>query len=64
MKNPAIFYAVIALGVIALAVGVYFLMGAAGPHPARAYAALGVGAVLLIAGVAGMFMARSKAVAR
>ena len=62
MKNPAIFYAVMALGVIALAVGVYYLTG--GQHPARAYTGLGVGVVLLIAGVAGMFMTRSKAVAK
>ena len=62
MKNPAIFYAVMALGVIALAVGVYYLTG--GQHPARAYTGLGVGAVLLIAGVAGMFMTRSKAIAK
>lgn len=62
MKNPAIFYGVIALGVIALGVGVYYLTG--GAHHVRAYAGLGVGAVLLIAGVVGMFMSRSKAVAR
>ena len=64
MKNPVVFYVVIALGVIALAAGVYYLSGAAGAHPTRAYAGIGVGAVLLIAGVAGMFMARSKAVAK
>jgi hypothetical protein len=64
MKNPAIFYAVIALGVIAIAVGVYYVTGAAGAHPFRAEAGLGVGAVLLIAGVVGMFMARTKAVAK
>ena len=63
MKNPAIFYGVIALGVIALGVGVYYLTGG-GAHHVRAYAGLGVGAVLLIAGVVGMFMSRSKAVAR
>ncbi|HZS77175.1 MAG TPA: hypothetical protein VFA41_11235 [Ktedonobacteraceae bacterium] len=57
MKNPVIFYAVIAIGVIALAAGIYFLAG--GHHPARAYAGLGVGVVLLIAGVVGMFMTRS-----
>jgi hypothetical protein len=62
MKNAAIFYAVIALGVIGLAAGVYFLVG--GAHPARAYAGLGIGAVLLIGGVVGMFMARPKAAAR
>ena len=62
MKNPAIFYAVIALGVIAIIVGVYYLTG--GAHHLRAYAGLGVGVVLLIGGIVGMFMARSKAVAR
>lgn len=63
MKNPAIFYAVIALGVIAIAVGVYY-MAAPGAHHVRAYTGLGVGIVLLIAGIVGTFMARSKAVAR
>ena len=60
MKNPVIFYLVIALGVIALGVGGYYLFK--GGHPLREYAALGAGAVLLIAGVAGTFMTRSKAV--
>lgn len=64
MKNPAIFYAAIALGVIAIAVGVYYVTGAGGLHPFRAEAGLGVGAVLLIAGVIGVFMARTKAVAK
>jgi hypothetical protein len=62
MKNPVIFYAVIALGIVGLAAGLYFLVG--GAHPARAYAGLGIGAVLLIGGVIGMFMARPKATAR
>ena len=62
MKNPVISYVVIALGIISLAVGVYFLVG--GAHPARAYAGLGLGAVLLIGGVVGMFMARPKTAAR
>jgi hypothetical protein len=62
MKNPVISYVVIALGIIVLAVGVYFLVG--GAHPARAYAGIGLGAVLLIGGVVGMFMARPKAAAR
>lgn len=61
MKNPVIFYLVIALGVIALAVGIFYL--AKGGHPAREYAALGAGVVLLIAGIAGTFMTRSKAAA-
>ncbi len=62
MKNPAVFYGVIVLGVIALAGGGYFLMG--GAHPVRAYAGLGVGALLLIGGAVGIFMARPKAAAK
>ena len=62
MKNPVIFYAVIALGVIALAVGVFFLTY--GGHPFRSYSALGVGAVLLIAGVIGTFVICPKAVTK
>ncbi len=61
MKNPVIFYVVIALGIIGLAAGLYYLVG--GAHPARAYAGLGIGAVLLIGGVVGMFMARSRGTA-
>jgi hypothetical protein len=62
MKNPAIFYAAIAIGIVGLAVGVFYQVG--GAHPARAVAGLAVGAVLLVVGVVGMFMARSKATAR
>ncbi len=66
MKNPAIFYGVIALGVIALAIGVYLMTSATpgNPHHITKYAALGVGAVLLIGGIVGMFMARPKAATR
>ena len=62
MKNPAIFYAAIVIGIVALAIGIYYQVG--GAHPARAIAGLAVGAVLLIAGIVGMFMTRSKAVAK
>ena len=62
MKNPAIFYAAIVIGIVALAVGIYYQVG--GAHPARAVAGLAVGAVLLIVGIVGMFMARSRAVAK
>ena len=62
MKNPAIFYAAIVIGIVALAIGIYYQVG--GAHPARAIAGLAVGAVLLIAGVVGMFMGRSKAVVK
>ena len=62
MKNPGIFYAAIVIGIVALAVGIYYQVG--GAHPARAIAGLVVGAVLLVVGVVGMFMTRSKATAR
>jgi hypothetical protein len=62
MKNPAIFYAAIVIGIVALAIGIYYQVG--GAHPARAIAGLAVGAVLLIAGIVGMFMTRSRAVAK
>ena len=59
MKNPMLYYGAIAIGIIALAVGVYFLVGAGGHH-LRAFSALGFGAVLLIAGVVGMFVMKPK----
>ncbi len=62
MKNPAIFYAAIVIGIVALAIGIYYQVG--GAHPARAIAGLAVGAVLLIVGIVGMFMARSRAVVK
>jgi hypothetical protein len=61
MKNPVIFYAAIVIGIVGLAVGVYYQVG--GAHPARAVAGLIVGAVLVIAGAVGLFMTRSKATA-
>ena len=65
MKNPAIFYGVIAVGVIALLVGLYYMFIAVHPfHALRAYGGLGAGVLLLIIGIAGMVMARPKAGAR
>jgi hypothetical protein len=61
MKNPVIFYGIIALGVIALAVGMYYFAVANHPfHWARAYGGLGVGALLLIVGIVGVVMARPQ----
>jgi len=62
MKNPVIFYAAIVIGILALALGIFFQVG--GAHPARAVAGLAVGGILLVVGVVGMFMTRSKAVAK
>ncbi len=63
MKNAALFYVAIALGVIVLAVGVYYFT-TGGAHPFRAFVGVGVGALLLIGGVVGLFTGRSKAVSR
>lgn len=62
MKNSTLFYAAIVIGIVGLAVGIYYQLG--GAHPARALAGIVVGAVLLVVGVVGLFMARSKAVAK
>ncbi|GAC1379906.1 MAG: hypothetical protein NVS4B7_06600 [Ktedonobacteraceae bacterium] len=58
-----VYYAIIALGVIALAAGGYLFATATkgNPHHLSSYAALGVGAILVIAGVVGMFVMKPKA---
>lgn len=61
MKNPVIFYVVIAVGLLGLAAGVYYMVKTTPPHPLREYVGLGVGAVLVIAGIVGAFMTRAKA---
>jgi uncharacterized membrane protein HdeD (DUF308 family) len=64
MKNPVIYYAAIALGVIALIVGILYTAHVIGAHPARGYAGLGVGIVLIIIGIVGMVVAKPKAIAK
>jgi uncharacterized membrane protein HdeD (DUF308 family) len=64
MKNPVIYYAAIALGVIALIVGILYTAGILGTHHARGYAGLGVGVVLIIIGIVGMVVAKPKAIAK
>lgn len=59
MKNPVLYYGVIALGVIALVIGIIYMTGSLGPHQIRAIGGIVVGAILLIAGVVGIFMART-----
>ena len=59
MKNPAVYYAAIALGVVIALVGIYMLVGM--HFHGKAYAAIALGVVVLIAGVAGMFVAKPAA---
>jgi hypothetical protein len=61
MKN--LYYGILALGVIALAAGIYLYATAtaAAPHHTSKYAALAVGVVLLIIGVYGAFIAKPRA---
>jgi hypothetical protein len=64
MKNQNVFYGVIAVGIVALLLGLYYVAFAHPFHYLRAYGALGAGAVLVIAGIVGMVMNRPKAVAK
>ncbi len=54
MKNVQLYVAAIVLGVIALIVGILYLSSVLGHHPARGYAGLGAGVILLIIGIVGM----------
>ncbi len=54
MKNTAVYYAVIAIGVIALLAGIYMFVGM--HFHGKAYAVIAIGVVALIAGIAGMFV--------
>ncbi len=61
MKNLQLYVSAIVLGVLALVVGVFYLANILiGYHPTRAYVAIGVGAILLIIGIAGMVVSRPK----
>ena len=63
MKNPMTYYAIIGIGVVALAAGIYLEVTAtaANPHHTTGPAALIIGAVLVIGGVVGWFVMRPKA---
>lgn len=60
MKNPAVFYGVIALGVIIIVVGAYMRFGMYPNYHGKAYAVIALGVVALIAGVAAMFVLKPK----
>jgi NADH:ubiquinone oxidoreductase subunit 6 (subunit J) len=59
VKNPTVYYAAIALGVIIALAGIFMLVGM--HFHGKAYAAIAVGAIILIAGIAGMFVAKPSA---
>lgn len=58
MKNTALFYVLVAVGILALLVGV--VMRVAINFHGKAYAVLALGVVLLIVGIVGMFMGKSS----
>ena len=60
MKNSMLYVGVIVVGVIALIIGVLYLANVFGDHPTRAYVALGAGVVLVIIGIGGMMMSRTR----
>ncbi|HEX6552076.1 MAG TPA: hypothetical protein VF026_04885 [Ktedonobacteraceae bacterium] len=62
MTNPTTYYGAIVLGVLAVIAGVMMLNNfVLGYHVKIGYAALAVGVILVIVGIVGMFMARSRA---
>jgi uncharacterized membrane protein len=58
--NNQLYIGAIVLGVLALVVGVLYLVNILGYHPTRAYVALGVGVILVLIGVVGMAVRRPK----
>jgi hypothetical protein len=60
MRSNWLYIGVIVLGVLALVLGVMYLANILGYHPTRAYVALGAGVILIIIGVVGMIMSRSR----
>jgi uncharacterized membrane protein HdeD (DUF308 family) len=62
MKNPIVYYAIIALGVVALVIGGYLLLATA--HHTSSYAVIAVGAVLVVGGIVGMFVMKPTRAAK
>jgi hypothetical protein len=61
--NKSVYIGAIVLGIIALLVGVAYMANIVlGSHPTRAYAAFGVGVVLLLIGIVGMVMRSRRSV--
>lgn len=60
MGNRAIYYGVIVIGIVALVIGILYTAQVFGLHPVRGPIVIAVGVILLIAGAAGLFMARTR----
>jgi uncharacterized membrane protein HdeD (DUF308 family) len=61
MRNSSLYVGVIVLGVIVIVIGVLSVANIAiGYHPTRGYVLLGVGVILLIAGIVGLVAMRSR----
>lgn len=62
MRNAQLFIGAIVLGVLALIVGVLYLpsLNVLGDHPTRSVAAFIIGAILIIIGLVGMMLMRSR----
>ena len=63
MKNPVVFYGIIALGVIIMVAGVFMRFGMHPGFHGKAYAVIALGVVALIAGIVGMVVLKPKATA-
>ncbi len=60
MRSNQLYIGAIVIGVLVLILGVLYLVNILGYHPTRAYVALGAGVILIIIGVVGMMMSRSR----
>ncbi len=58
MRNASTFYALIGIGIIALIVGIYFVVS--GQHHTLGPAGIVVGIILVLAGAVGMFVVRPR----
>jgi uncharacterized membrane protein HdeD (DUF308 family) len=60
MRNNQVYIGAIVIGVLALIVGIMLLANIFGTHHTLPYIVLVVGAILVIAGIVGMFGSRSR----
>ncbi len=63
MKNPVVYYVVMAIGIICLVLGVYWDL-LKHDHVQRGLILLIVGIIVLIIGIAGFFVMRPRTVSR